>query len=394
MFPRLTALRTQFTELRNGAELIQRTANAANRELTDAEKADADALLDRAEALRPDIERLAAQHESLAATSAILDRIGATAPGQLLDRTQPREAAKLTAGEYFAALFAMQAGDTTEAEFLDRTARYIDRATQTTADSLGLLPIPIIGDVIKLADSRRPVFLSMSQRPMPAQGRKFDRPRISQRAQVGEQAAELDVLSSRKMIVTFDEVTKRTVGGTLELSNQDIEWTDPAALDLLVTDFADLYAEFTESIACTALIALAATTSPYVPTTVATIVDSYVDGVVAAYNLSKRTPDTVWLDLASWATLASTTTASENRSALAVLRETLSELGTPVRFVVGPQLGADTRIVGTSTLTEAYEKQNGLLRGLKVSNLAQEVAYSGYVAFYGRAEFGVKLVAA
>jgi HK97 family phage major capsid protein len=395
VFPRLTALRGEFNKLTGTIQKINDTAAAGKRDLTDAENAEVGTLLDRAEQLKPEIEKLAAQADTLSSVNAIFDRVSGTTTTLVEDRVGNRsEPAKLTAGEFLVAAFDLLGGNLTEAQFLDRTARYHDRAVQATTDTLGLMPQPIVGEILKLNDARRPVFASFKSCPMPGLGRKFDRPRISQRAAVGEQAAEHDAVTSQKMTVTFDEITKRTIAGSLEMSNQDIEWSDPAALDLLVADFMDLYVEFSEGLACTKLMGTSATTSPYVATNVTTLVDSYVDGVIAAYNLAKRNPDTVWLDLASWAVLATTMTASENRSALVVLRETLTELGTPMRFVVGPQLSANSRVIGTSTLIESYEKQNGLLRATKVSTLAQEIGYSGYVAFHALAQFGVELVAA
>jgi hypothetical protein len=298
----------------------------------------------------------------------------------------------MSAGEYFAGFFrAAQSGDIEE---FVRSLPF-DRAQQLTTDNAGILPEPIVGNVIKFADSSRPVFGSFTSRPMPLAGKKFERPRVTQRVQVGEQTTEGAAVSSRKMLLTSDEVVKRTFAGSLDISEQDMDWTDPAILQIVLEDFAQFYSEVTEAAACDVLEALIDdNTSVYDATDVGSLVESYVDGVVAVYNSSKRMPDTVWHDLASWATLTSTTNTNNDRTALSMIREALGEMGVSMRWVVGPQLAADTRIIGVSGLIEGYEQRKGLLRATNATVLTETIAYRGYVAFHGRAEGFVGLEAA
>lgn len=395
--PRLTALRKQFTDTKAGIDKIEAGATAAGRDVDDAEQADLDNLYARAETIKAELDPLVAREESLAATAQVLERLGIGAT----DRATPARTASDTtlvvpsAGEYFAEYFrAVSAGGDID-EFLNR-AQAIDRANQITTDNAGILPKPIIGELIKFVDARRPVFASLRPRPMPPKGKTFSRPRVTQRTSVGEQAAELDTLASRKMTIVGEDVTKRTFGGSLTISEQDIDWTEPELLQIVIDDFAEMYAEVTEGAACDFVEGLITTnTSLYDDTDVGTLVESYVDGAVAVYNSCKRLPDKVWIDLVSFATLASTTNTNNDRTALAMIKEALSEIGVNgITWVVGPQFAADTRILGASSLVEQYEQQKGLLRAARPTALAHDIAYAGYLAFYARAEAVIGLEAA
>lgn len=390
--PRLTALRKQFDDVKNGIDTIERAATAASRDLTPDETADLDKLYERAATLKPEIEAEVDKENSLTAVSDVLSRVSGGSPAPIV-RAAP-QGAEMSAGEYLAAYYQAfhPNGSSAPDEFVERASLYIERAQQTTADTAGIIPTPIIGNVIKFADSARPVFNSLTSRPMPPKGKTFERPRVTQRVLVGTQT-EGQSLASQKMTLTSDTVTKATQGGTLDLTHQDIDWTEPGALEIVVQDFVDMYAEWTEGLACTAVeTAGLGASALYDETDVGTIVESYVDAIVAVYGTAKRFPDTAWLDLASWATLASTTNTNNDKTALTMLKEALADLNVgAMRFIVGPQLAANTRIIGASSLIEAYEQQKGLLRAETPSTLTVQLAYAGYTAFWSRTEGFVRL---
>ena len=400
--PRLAALKEQFEDLTTAIDTINRAAAEAGGELTAEQSADLDALFKRAETMKADIETEAGRVEAVNATAAILARVSAPAAAPTLERGAPAKPTDLTAGEYLASFYDAfhPNGKSAPDAFKQRAAAYIDRAATLTTDTAGIIPTPIIGEVVKLADSARPVFLSMTQRGMPAKGKTFERPRVTQQVGMGTQT-EGSAATSQKLTLGSDTVTKATQAGYLDLSHQDIDWTEPEALQIVVQDFIDMYATWTEGLACDFIESLpvAADTanngdgySAYTSTDVGTIVASYVDGFVDVYNRAKRFPDTVYNDLASWATLAQTTNAGDDTTALEMLRRTLSDLGVgSVRWVVGPQFAADTRIIAASSLLEAYEQQKGLLRAETPSTLTVQLAYAGYSAFWGAYEGVVQL---
>lgn len=384
--PRLSALRLQFDDLKAGIDNINRAAVERGTDLSEQENADLDALYNRAEALKPQIEAEAAKEQSITAVSEVLARVGATAPS--VNRARPAEAPELTAGEYFSAWFRAnhEDGDLDRSEFLDRAARYINRADQDTGDTSGLLPTPIIGNVLKFVDARRPVFGSMTSRSMPARGKTFERPRVAQTTQVGEQLTEGSPLASRKMVITSDTVAKRTVGGFLDLSQQDIDWTEPEALDLVISDFAEQYAIWTEDEACSQLVAAATATDTWSTSDVESVVESFMGGILSVYTASKRFPDTGYLSLDVAVDIASLLTTSEDRTAFDVIDEALRKIVPSWRWVVGPEFQANTTIVAASSLVESYEVQKGLLRAVLPSTFSAQIATAGYIGFHIRPE--------
>ena len=73
-------------------------------------------------------------------------------------------------------------------------------------------------------------------------GKTFGRPKITQHVTVGPQTAEKTELPSQKMVIGEVPFTKGTFGGAVDVSRQDIDWTSPAAWDILIRDLADVYA--------------------------------------------------------------------------------------------------------------------------------------------------------
>ena len=381
MSARLEALRTQFQAITDGINSIEKRAEG--RDLSDAEQSDTDALFARAATLKPEIEAEAGKQDSLNAAAAVLARIqpkAYAAPAALA----PYEA---SAGEYLSLYFRSRQGDTDASEMLTRTL-----GTQLIAGNPSIIPTNIIGTIIKLADDSRPVFGSFSSKPMPNSSKTFIRPHVTTRTNVGVQVNELDEATSRAMVLGSTTVTKSTYAGALKLSQQDLDWTDPAILQIVIDDFAGIYGNVTELAACTFLATTASASAGWTGTNVSTMVSSVTGGISAAYASSKRKPDTLWLDLATMLTLAGTLTTTFEYSVLTVLKNALADAGAPLNIVVGPQLSANTRILGNSTLIESYEQQKGLLSLQDVSHLGLDVAYHGYVAFYGKSEGFVKLV--
>lgn len=390
MFPRLEALRRQFTEAQDGAQKIAADAATAGRDLTADEQANIDTLLVRCEELGKEIEPLAKQQKSIDATANVLAGLGGTRTAPAFIGRAAGEPVTLTAGEYLSAFYRSTQGDTDAGQLLTRAV-----AGQTTTDNGGVIPVPIIGELIKLADDSRPVFGSFTARPMPAQGKSFTRPRVTQRVLVGEQAAELDEVSSQKMTITGDSVTKRTFAGVLELSEQDLDWTDPAMLDIVLADFLGVYASVTEAAACTALTTLGGTYSAlWAATDIGDVVASVLAGVAEVYDNAKRMPDTMWWSLDQMLAVAALTDANNSTTAFTVLNRALADAGVNLAHRVGPGLAATTRIIGCSSLVESYEQQKGFISAANVSHLGADIAYRGYVAFHGQAKGFAALEAA
>jgi hypothetical protein len=288
----------------------------------------------------------------------------------------------------------------TQEEHFDRCARYLDthdRAQNVLADNAGVLPVPIVGTLLSLYDATRPAFNSFTSRPMPDGAKTFTRPKITQHVAVGEQVAEFDPVASQKMIITGSNVTKKTEAGYLDLSQQDVDWTSPSMLDLVIQDFARVYSRRLETTAIAFLEAAAVTTSAYVATDLHTLVTSFVDAATTVYNATDGAyfPDTVWLDIGSYALLAKTLNTTGETNALEQIQNAMGKIGAgeptgPFKLVIG-RFTAPAIIVGSSALIESYEQTRGLLRVAQPDVLGQRIAYYGYHAYFAESSAFAKL---
>ncbi|HWL44536.1 MAG TPA: hypothetical protein VNQ73_16470 [Ilumatobacter sp.] len=376
--PRILALESQLTELRSEMDAIDTAAAARGGDLTEAEQASYGDLVNRAAALNESIKTATTARMSVLEAGSLLGQLNGT-----VHRSAPAgESPELTAGEYFAAVAELLNGGD-EAKFVNRAARYIDRATGVTADVAGILPEPIVGPLLDLFDARRRVWSSFTPRTMPGAGKTFERPFVAQHVEVGEQLTEATALASQKFEVDSATVTKRTIGGTLEVSRQMQDWSTPEALGLVVADFVKVYARFTEAAAVEHLLDLASADESYDDSTTAAVVDSFVQGCLAVCEaIDNDVPLTIWLSTDAAAELTVPTGATD-RTRWAVVKEALEALDSSVSWVTSRRLPAGTRIIGAGELVEGYEQRHGLLSMVKPTNLTTDVAYSGYIAFHG-----------
>ena len=258
---------------------------------------------------------------------------------------------------------------------------------QTTTDTPGLLPDPIVGTVVNLIDATRPLITSLgggrSMGGIP--GKTFGRPRITQHVTVGPQSAEKAELPTGKMVIGEVSFTKGTFGGAVDVSRQDIDWTSPGAWDILIRDLADVYAIETEEAVAAAFAAAADNVNAATP-----VGSSDLEGIAAAmytaaglvYAASKRLPDTLWVATDVWAALGPIVDLQ-----LASMKSAGS--GSPATFagnlfalprIVVPTFPAGTAVIGAANAYEVYEEAIGLLTAVEPSLLGVEVAYGGYIA--------------
>jgi hypothetical protein len=270
-------------------------------------------------------------------------------------------------------------------------------ATMTTADTPGVLPKPVVGEVLGQLDAARPFVSSIGVRSLATTpGKTFSRPYISQHVDVAEQAAEKTELVSRALKILSMDFAKKTFGGVVNVSRQDIDWTSPSAWDILLNDLANVYAAETDDAAATAF-ATAVTQNVDVPladqgelsawTTAlyeAAAIAATGDGTQRASAL--RLPDTIWASVDMWSTLGGMVAAQRLQSGFnipaagAVTTFTGGDLLTIPQIIV-PGFPAGTMIVGRRNGTEFYEERIGVLSAVEPAILGVEVAYGGYAAY-------------
>jgi hypothetical protein len=124
-----------------------------------------------------------------------------------------------------------------------------------TSDTPGLLSVSVLGPVFQDLNFVRPVVNAFGARAMPnTPSRQFVRPTITTHTSAAEQSGQLDAVSATTMVVASNTVTKKTVAGQVTLSRQDIDFTDPAAMQVVLNDLAGQVLIKTDDIAADALV--------------------------------------------------------------------------------------------------------------------------------------------
>jgi hypothetical protein len=261
-------------------------------------------------------------------------------------------------------------------------AEYRVVADQKLADNPGIVPTPVVGPVGGILPSSRPFIDSVVNRPLPAGGSSFNRPHITQHAAVDVQATEKTQLASQKLTITSVPVAKKTFGGTLDISFQDRDWTDPAILGIAVSDLQAVYAAQTDNAAADNM--LASTTGTFV------LADSAAEGPTRAAIMNasaqifanvKQRPDTLWMSPDEYAVYGAMTGASGIVSFPGINDATTaggSLMG--LRVVVDGNFAPKTTIIGVASQVEHYETVGGLLAVTEPTILGYTIAYYGYVA--------------
>jgi HK97 family phage prohead protease len=170
-----------------------------------------------------------------------------------------REFAMPSASEYLAAYHAGgEQWENVNAAYKQNVAKTqtaIQGAQNLTSDTLGLLPIPVLGPVFQDINYLRPFISAVGARAMPnGQGKSFIRPTISQHTTTAVQT-EGQAAASQTMTIDSNTVTRTTVAGQIFISAQDMDFTDPAAMQVILQDLAGQYLLKTDDIAVDACVA-------------------------------------------------------------------------------------------------------------------------------------------
>jgi hypothetical protein len=170
--------------------------------------------------------------------------VEATIPTAPIFAQAKREFALPTAGEYMAAYHA--GGDTfanvnkAVAEYTasKKTALQAAAGDVLTTDTPGLLPVPVLGPLVQDLNFLRPVVEALGARAYPdsGQSKTFIRPTITTHTSVAAQSPELSAVSATTMVIASNSVSKTTLAGQVTLSVQDIDFTSPSAMSLILND--------------------------------------------------------------------------------------------------------------------------------------------------------------
>lgn len=301
-------------------------------------------------------------------------------------RTAPRVAPFSDVADYINTYVSAARGDMA-------SSRRIEAANQQTTDNPAIIPTPIIGNVLTFLNNKRPVVGAARSVGLPGSGASFVRPYVTQHTSVGKQAKEFDPLASQSMKVTPLTVNKATYGGSLSISFQDRDWTEPEILNLVVTDMSSQYAVQTDTAACSELVTNVKATEALDPAkaTAAETIKAVANAAATIGGKIFEMPDTLFVSFDRWAFLAGLTDTTgrpafpyinpQNSAGSAGGGARSMEMNVMgLRVVADANLPVGTMIVGRSDLLETYETIGGQVSVVAPTTLSFTLAYYGYFA--------------
>ena len=321
---------------------------------------------------------------------------------------QPKQEFKMpSAGEYLAAMhiggdtFAKVNNAFQSANRKNQTALQAAAGDILTTDTPGLLPVPVLGPLFQDLNFVRPVVSALGARAMPnTPSKTFIRPTITTHTSAATQT-EGAAASATTMVIASNTVTKTTVAGQVTLSVQDMDFTDPASMNLILNDLAGEYLIATDNIAADNMVA-GKTASGSTWTVTAgdptSLVNSLFDAAREIAEDSNYFPTHLFVSPDVWEKLGSQLDNSKRPLFPAVNGQNIVQqngLGTAsgnltynsmnplgLQLVVDNNFAASTMLVVYAPGFEVYEQQKGIMSVEVPSTLSRTFSYYGYFATF------------
>ena len=338
-------------------------------------------------------------------SEATIPAVEATIPTAPIFAQAKRKFVMPTAGEYLAAMHA--GGDTfhnvnaayKEAVRDQQSALQAAAGDVLTTDTPGLLPVPVLGPVFQDLNFVRPVVTAFGARSMPnTPSKTFVRPTITTHTSAATQT-EGSAVSATTMVIASNTVTKSTVAGQVTLTMQDMDFTDPASMNIILNDLAGEYLIKTDDIAADALVT-GKTASGSTWTVTAgdptSLINSLYDAAREIAEDSNYFPTHLCVSPDVWEKLGAQLD-SNKRPVLGYVTDGImgqnsigkvGGMGYNNMNVMGLQLVVDNNFASGTMLVvyapgfEIYEAQQGVLSIANPSTLSRTFSYYGYFSTF------------
>ena len=338
-------------------------------------------------------------------SEATIPAVEATIPTAPIFAQAKRTFKMPTPGEYLAALHA--GGDTfhnvnaayKDAVKLQQTALQAAAGDILTTDTPGLLPVPVLGPLFQDLNFVRPVVTAFGARSMPnTPSKTFVRPTITTHTSAATQT-EGSAVSATTMVIASNTVTKTTVAGQVTITRQDMDFTDPASMNLILNDLAGEYLIKTDDVAADALVA-GKTASGSTWTVTAgdptSLISSLYDAAREIAEDSNYFPTHLCVSPDVWEKLGAQLD-SNKRPVLGYVTDGImgqnsigkvGGMGYNNMNVMGLQLVVDNNFASGTMLVvyapgfEIYEAQQGILSVDNPSTLSKTFSYYGYFSTF------------
>ena len=333
--------------------------------------------------------------------------VEATIPTAPIFAQAKKEFVLPSAGEYMAAFHI--GGDTfaninkavAEYSASKKTALQAAAGDVLTTDTPGLLPIPVLGPLVQDLNFLRPVVDVLGARAYPdgGQSKTFIRPTITTHTSVAAQSPELSGVSATTMVIASNSVSKTTLAGQVTLSVQDIDFTSPAAMGLILNDLMGEYMIASDNLAADNLLA-AATSSGVWDLSVADLVKSVYDAANDISSGRNWMPTHMFVSVDVWSQLGQLL-GLDGRPLFPLIANGLSGYnalgsqnaaswnGNPLglQLVVDSNFAAKTMVItrvgqGQGDAFEFYESIRGLMSVEVPATLGRTMSFHGYVSTF------------
>jgi hypothetical protein len=334
--------------------------------------------------------------------------VEATIPTAPIPAQPKRNFGMPTAGEYMAAYHI--GGDTfrkvneafVEAAKSRQTALQAAAGDTLTTDTPGLLPVPVLGPVFQDLNYIRPVVAAVGARAMPDGGnsKTFIRPTWTTHPSVAAQSPELNPVSATTPVIASNVVTKTTLAGQVTLSVQDIDFTSPAAMEIILRDLAGQYLLKSDDIAADAITNGASASGGTWTVTAndpSTLIASLYDAATDILNATNFLPDHLFVSPDVWQKLGSQLDGDKRPifpyagaaglmgvNGLGTANITVANTFNPfgLNLVADRNFASGTLYVARGAAIEFYEQVRGLMSVEVPGTLGRTFSYYGYVATF------------
>jgi len=268
-----------------------------------------------------------------------------------------------------------------------------------TESTPGILPEIITGSVYDGLNPIRPFVTAIGTRAMPTAGATFRRPKITTRPTVAQQANQFDTLNASTVVVSNTDISKLSFGTYVTVSEQDLDWSDPSSIDIILNQLAIAYGQATDNYAvdtCYGAIVQTATVTD--PTAGADWVAAIYDGAKQISETSNYLPTHMVVTPTSWKNLASSTdlqdrpvfpyvgapnlmgqNAAGNSSATSWNGNPLGLVLVVDKNAAGSFMG---HAAGPAAGFEFYEQQKGAISVEVPATMGRTIAFRGYAAAF------------
>jgi hypothetical protein len=328
------------------------------------------------------------EEETMSEVTPTVEASAETVPTAPIFATARREVPLPTAVEYMSAFIAGGSAWHKMSEALRAAAPDI-----VTTDTPGILPTPILGpSVYNNFIGRRPVVDAVGVRAMPAGGKVFIRPEVTTHTSIGASIAEQSPTAGT-LVVFNNQVTKQIFGGYVNISEADIDWTDPSILQVVLDDMGRIYANATDNYAADQLVAGVSVTQAFALADVAKPEVWAAEIAEASATILSSSngnlPTHLFVSPDRWRNLVGLSDTSNRplfpqvgpMNAQGNLSPTqLGGNAFGLQVVVDRNFASGVAIVGDASGYELYEQQKGTMSIESPSTLSRTIALRGYFA--------------